>query len=178
MRRSGQLMIVAAIATAAAIAGALYRNAQPVGVAEPTSPDSAARLLALSLPDLEDKPRSLAEWRGKILVVNFWATWCPPCREEIPGFIRLSRKYEGKGVQFVGISIDSADKVRKFADENHVSYPLLIGDSGAMNMAPAFGNRSMGLPFTVILDRSGAAHKVRIGRLDEPDLEAILAKMI
>jgi peroxiredoxin len=171
-------MIAVAVAVAAAIAGALYRNAQPVGVAQPASPDAADRLLALALPDIDGKTRTLAEWRGKVMVVNFWATWCPPCREEIPGFIGLSRKYAEKGVQFVGISIDSADKVREFADENHISYPLLIGESGAMSLAPVFGNRSMGLPFTVILDRSGATHKVRIGRLDEPELDAILAKLI
>jgi thiol-disulfide isomerase/thioredoxin len=178
MRRSRLFLIVAAVAVAGAITGALYHSAEPVGIAQPTGPDAAPQLLALSLPDLQSKSRTLAEWRGKVMVVNFWATWCPPCREEIPGFVRLNRKYADKGVQFVGISIDSADKVKEYADENHIDYTLLIGDSGAMNLAPAFGNRSMGLPFTVILDRSGATYQVRIGRLDEPDLEAILARLI
>jgi peroxiredoxin len=178
MRKSQQLLILLAVAVAAAIAGALYHNAKPLGIGQPADPDAASRLLALTLPDLENKSRTLSEWRGKVMVVNFWATWCPPCRDEIPGFIDLSRKYADKEVQFVGISIDSADKVKVFAEENHIGYPLLIGESGAMSLAPVFGNRSMGLPFTVILDRSGAVHQVRIGRLDKPDLDAILAKLI
>lgn len=178
MRKSHQLMIVVAVAVAGAIAGALYKNAERIDLAHPPGPDAAPQLLALSLADLDNKPRSLAEWRGKVMVVNFWATWCPPCREEIPGFTRLNKKYAEKGVQFVGISIDSAAKVKEFAEENHIDYALLIGDSSAMNLAPSFGNRSMGLPFTVILDRSGATHQVRIGRLDEPDLDAILSKLI
>lgn len=178
MRRSVQLMLIVGIAVAAAIAGALVQNAKPVGIGQARSSDSAARLLATTLPDLQNKPRTLSEWRGKVMVVNFWATWCPPCREEIPGFIRLNRRFADKGVQFVGISIESADKVREYAEENHIDYPLLLGESNGMDLAPEFGNRSMGLPFTVILDRSGATHAVRIGRLDEPDLEKILAAIL
>ena len=82
----------------------------------------------LVLTDLNGQPQSLGQWRGKVLIVNYWATWCPPCREEMPGFSRLQDKYRDKGVQFVGISIDTADKIIEFQKTTPVTYPLLIGD--------------------------------------------------
>ena len=176
MSRVEQRLIIFAVAFAAVIAGALYSWSKIAP--QPVSPDAAAQLLALRLPDLASKQHLLSDWRGKVLVVNFWATWCPPCREEIPGFIRLSEKYREKGVEFVGISIDSADKVRDYAAKESINYTLLIGDGSAMAVAPAFGNRAQGLPFTVILDRAGATHKVKIGLLDEAELDGILAQMI
>jgi thiol-disulfide isomerase/thioredoxin len=168
--------IIVGVAVAAAITGALYRWSE---VAEaPPDANAAPKLWALSLPDLAQKRHPLNEWRGKVLVVNFWATWCPPCREEIPGFVRMSQKYSNSGVQFVGISIDSADKVRDFAAQYAINYPLLIGDSAALQIASAFGNRAQGLPFTIILDRSGATRRVRLGQLEEHELDTILAKMM
>jgi thiol-disulfide isomerase/thioredoxin len=138
------------------------------------APDAAARLLALELPDLADQPQSLAQWRGQVLVVNFWATWCPPCRKEIPEFVAISEKLQGKGVQFVGISIDSADKVRQFRDEARISYPLLIGGMETMDFADHFGSKVKGLPFTVILDRQGQLHHVKLGPMSGQELEEIL----
>jgi len=167
-------LIVAAVAVAAVIAGALFGWSK-IGP-QPSSPDAAARLLALRLPDLAQRQHALSEWRGKVLVVNFWATWCPPCREEIPGFVRLSEKYKEKGVEFVGIGVDSADKIRDYAAKEGINYILLIGDTSAMDIAPAFGNRAQGLPFTVVLDRSGAIRKVKIGLFDEAELDGVLAQ--
>ena len=93
-----------------------------------TSQNKAVQqLLALTLPDPAGKPQPLAQWRGKVLVINFWATWCDPCREEIPGLIRLREKYAGKNIEVVGIALDSASKVRQFADSVKITYPLVIG---------------------------------------------------
>src|SRR5437870_2774944 len=86
-----------------------------------------AAIYELVLPGLNGAPLSLAQWKGKILVANFWATWCEPCREEIPMLIRMQAKYATKNVQLVGISIDSADKVREFSNIFKIDYPLLIG---------------------------------------------------
>ena len=84
-------------------------------------------LLALTLPDLDGTPQPLAQWKGKILVFNFWATWCPPCIKEIPAFSAASRKYQDKGVQFVGISIDTADNVRDYAQLEPI-HPSMAGE--------------------------------------------------
>jgi peroxiredoxin len=95
------------------------------------------------------------QWRGRILVLNYWATWCFPCREEMPGFSRLQDNFTNKGVQFVGISIDEAAKIIEFQKETPVSYPLLIGDMKTMTNSAELGNSRQALPFTVVFDRNG-----------------------
>ena len=106
----------------------------------------ASALLGVSLPDPDGKEQALAQWKGKVMVVNFWATWCAPCREEMPMFVRVQRELGPKGVQFVGIAVDSPDKARKFADELKLNYPTLIGGYGAMELSKTLGNSVMALP--------------------------------
>ncbi len=132
----------------------------------------------LSLSDLNGQAQSFGQWRGKILIVNYWATWCHPCREEMPGFSRLQDKYRDKGVQFVGISIDSADKIIEFQKTTPVSYPLLIGDMGAMENSAKLGNSRQALPFTAVFDRDGRLTATKLGRLAEPELERQLTELI
>jgi thiol-disulfide isomerase/thioredoxin len=169
-------LLIAALALLAMIAGALFKLSK-YEVDRPDE-DAAARIHALSLPDLAGREHTLSEWRGKVVVANFWATWCPPCREEIPGFIRLNAEYAPKGVQFVGISIDSQEKVRDFAAEHGIDYMLLLGDSSVLQVASAFGNRARGLPFTVILGRDGEPYAVKLGRIEEKDLAGLLDKVL
>lgn len=138
----------------------------------------ASALLQLSLPDADGRIQALEQWRGKILVVNYWATWCPPCREEMPGFSRLQDKLGGKGVQFVGISIDTAAKVSEFQKQTPVNYPLLIGDAGAIDVSVALGNSQQALPFTAVIDRQGKVSSIKLGRFPEADLDRLLTKLI
>jgi len=142
-----------------------------------TARDSAAveELLSLSLEDASGKTQALRQWQGKLLVVNFWATWCPPCLQEMPGFSRLQRRLSGKGVQFVGIGIDSPDKIREFAGYAPVSYPLLIGAPDTLGVARKLGNRGDGLPYTVVLDQKGGLLATRLGAWNEAELEKFLA---
>jgi peroxiredoxin len=142
------------------------------------SPMAVKGLMDLSLPDLTGKTQRLAQWQGKILVVNYWATWCAPCRQEMPAFSRLHDKYAAKGVQFVGISIDSAEKVEAFQKETPVSYPLLIGSMSTMESAVALGNINQGLPYTAILDSQGNLVATKLGRLAEDKLEAQLETLL
>ncbi|WP_341650047.1 TlpA disulfide reductase family protein [Thauera humireducens] len=104
--------------------------------------------LALSLPDTHGQAQAIEQWRGKVIVANFWATWCPPCRKEIPDFAAASQALAVQPVQFVGISIDSLEKVQAFNDEFKVPYPLLIAGPEALALAAGFGNDARALPFT------------------------------
>lgn len=170
-----------AIAFALATGWAAYRlkPAEPPRYEPPPLPriDKAA-LLAATLPDLDGRPQALAQWQGKILVANYWATWCPPCRAEMPGFSRLADRYRERGVQFVGISIDSSDKIRQFQKETPVSYPLLVAEPSVGQTSVELGNPSQGLPFTAIFDRQGRLVANHLGRFDEAALETKLQALL
>ncbi len=131
-------------------------------------------IMALTLPDLAGRPQAMAQWRGKVLVVNYWASWCAPCIEEMPAFSRLQEKFAARGVQFVGIGIDDVEKMQAFVSRTPVAYPLLVGDA-AGSQTPALQVR--GLPTTVVIDRDGRLEGSRLGRLDEATLEPILLRL-
>lgn len=167
LRTALLVLLVALLASTAGIYVASLRETPP---APAVSADTTARLYALRLPDLANQVQPLAQWKGKVLVVNFWATWCPPCRKEIPEFDKTAQHFKDKDVQFVGISIDSPDKVRQFRDETQVTYPLLIAGLDTLEIADALGNRARALPFTVIFDRAGRLQHVKLGTLTQAQL--------
>ena len=107
------------------------------------------------LNDLEGKVRDIKEWDGRVLMINFWATWCPPCRKEMPAFIQLQKKYKDKGLTIIGIALDEKQAVIDFTDPMGMNYPILLGDQDGMPLTTAYGNRLGVLPFTVIIDRHG-----------------------
>ncbi len=135
-------------------------------------------LWSIALPDLNGHEQTLDHWRGKVLVVNFWAPWCPPCRAEMPGFDRLQTQFGARGLQFVGVALDAPDKVTAFLAENPVSYPILQGAVAGHELARAAGNRMDGLPYTLILDRRGAPVATLTGGLDEARLEGLVRPLL
>ena len=162
----------------AAIAGLLALGLG-VGVAVwDRNPPDASALLALSLPDTQGAAQPMRQWQGKVLIVNFWATWCEPCREEMPEFVRAQREFGGKGLQIVGIAIDQRDKVVQFAKELDLNYPALIGGYDAMDLAKPLGNRLAALPFTVILDREGHVAHTQLGPLKPAQLRSIITNLL
>ena len=167
-----------AIAVAAIAAAGLgfYFGQRPFDTA--TGNKDATALLAISLPDPAGKEESLGQWKGKVLVVNFWATWCAPCREEMPAFVRAQTEHGPKGLQFVGIAVDQPDKVREFADEIGLNYPTLVGGFGAMELSKTLGNSLMALPFTVVLDRKGAIAHTQLGILKPDKLDTIVKQLL
>jgi peroxiredoxin len=164
--------------TVLAVAG-LLALAAGVGVAlwNREAPDPGP-LLALSLPDTHGTLQPLAQWRGKVLVVNFWATWCVPCRQEMPEFVRAQRELGPRGVQFVGIAVDQADKVDQFAKELNLNYPALVGGYEAVDVSKPLGNSLLALPFTVILARDGHVAHTQLGPLKPEQLHSILANLL
>jgi len=134
-------------------------------------------LQAASFPDLDGRTRRLSEWRGKILVCNFWATWCAPCREEIPLLIATREKYGPSGVEIVGIAIDNASKVSEFTTSFRIPYPILLADANGLDLMRKLGNGSGGLPYTVVADRLGALVHRKLGALKEKEVAAILGPL-
>jgi thiol-disulfide isomerase/thioredoxin len=142
------------------------------------TPRDAGALLSLSLPDTAGQQQSLAQWRGKVVVVNFWATWCAPCREEMPEFVKIQRELGPKGLQFVGIAVDQAEKVEQFARELDLNYPALIGGYGAVEVSKTLGNRLSALPFTVVIDRKGAVARTQLGVFNATKLRATIDSLL
>jgi peroxiredoxin len=133
---------------------------------------------AFSLPDLDGKMHHSSEWQGKVTVLNFWATWCPPCRSETPTFVELQDEYAASGVQFVGVAIDNKDKVQDFMDTYGVNYPMLIGEDPAIAIAKEYGNRFGALPYTVIIDRQGIIQQVQRGELTRDMAEQTFSQLL
>lgn len=136
------------------------------------------RLHATSFSDLQGTAKTIEQWQGRVLVINFWATWCPPCREEVPLFVRLQEQYGARGLQFIGIALDQPGKVAEFAHEFRVNYPLLIAGMETMELMREAGNKAGVLPYTLIIDRKGNLVGREAGGLKEPRLMQILAPLL
>jgi thiol-disulfide isomerase/thioredoxin len=152
------------------------------GAPDGAAPDDALppskipdRLPQFSLGDGAGKATSIASFGDKSLIINFWATWCAPCRREIPLLEALHAEWAGRGVSVVGIAVDYRDKVLEFADRFKIGYPLLIGEQDALDAAAAFGVQSPVFPFTVFTDRRGEVVALFIGELHRPQAELILS---
>ena len=128
--------------------------------------------------DLEGRTRRLGEWPGRFLLVNFWATWCSPCLEEIPMLLELRRAYASKGIEIVGIAIDQAAKVGEMARKLAIDYPILVADVRGLQLLRELGNVSGGLPYTVVLDDKLQPTARKLGALKRPEAEAMLARVI
>ena len=166
------LLVLGAAGAAAAAAGAL------IGALALQRRSGAAELLGSTFAEPSGKPRRLLEWQGKVLLCNFWATWCAPCREEMPMLAAAQQHYAAKGVYVVGIGIDHAVKISEFAAKERISYPLLVAGPEAIELMRRLGNQGGGLPFTVILDRAGALAFRRLGVLTRAEVDQALAPLL
>lgn len=133
---------------------------------------SSAPLFAATLPDLDDKPVALERYKGKPLVVNFWARWCGPCRAEIPELIKFRNAHKGK-IEVLGIGIeDKAEPAKEFAKAYDMDYPVLLAKDKGIPLMQVLGNGKAGLPFTIIVDRDGRMLGKKMGVMKKADLEA------
>ncbi len=132
----------------------------------PPAPNAQHVFFNQSLPDINDKNEKMSNWHGKLLLVNFWATWCSPCVEEMPELSALQSEQQFKNLQIIGIGIDSPANIREFATKYSISYPLYIAGMGGIELAREMGNKQGGLPFTILFGTDGQIKKSYIGRLD------------
>ncbi len=184
MTKLQQVLLYTGIAILAVAAGFLLRGQLMSNDAQSGATDAAVAsrgaeaIFAASLPDLQDKSQAISQWRGKVMVVNFWASWCEPCRNEIPEFIELQEKFRDHGLVFIGIAVDQKERAAAFSKEIGINYPVLVGDMKAMALAEAAGNRQGALPFTVVIDRNGKIIGTKLGRLSQEKLESMFKPLL
>lgn len=142
-------------------------------------PQSAGLFFAISLPDQSGKPVALADYRGKPLIVNFWARWCVPCREEIPELRAVAQANRAKGLTVLGIGLeDNVPNVQDFIKAYEMDYPLLFAQSQGIELMKALGNNKAGLPFTVFIDRKGMIVGHKLGRISRSQLDAAAGALL
>lgn len=146
---------------------------------QPAPPDvgAANQLFSQDFPTLYGDRQTMAIYQGQALVVNFWATWCSPCVEEMPDLEALQKELKDQNKQIIGLGIDSADKMRAFAETHHITYPLYVVGAPGVEISRLFGNKTGGLPFTVLIDAQGVTRKTYIGRLDMEELRRDIAAL-
>lgn len=155
----------------------VYRMLEPTQGNAPAASGVPA-LYAATFPDQDGKAQALSQWRGKIVLVNFWATWCPPCKEEMPELSEFQEKYHGSNVVVLGISTDDVVKIREFSKTSPTRYPLLAGDFEAMALAESLGNSKGVLPFSVLIGPHEGILRIYFGRLDMKKLEQDVKTLI
>jgi len=144
-------------------------------IPQPDLTNAATVLPDFVLSDLHGVPRPISDWSGRPILINFWATWCAPCRREMPLLQKLHEESGNDGLQVIGIAIDRAPDVSAFTMETGITYPILVGQEDAIEVTDGFGLDFLGLPFTVLVDQDGQILKIQLGELHADDLKLIVA---
>lgn len=171
---------IAGLAAVAGVAlGASYYLSK--GASEPRGPPPAAQPVVpdvrplFALADTAGVTRSIAEWDGRALMINFWATWCPPCRREIPLLNSLRAEYARRGFEVIGVAVDFRDDVLRYMEATPIDYPVLIGEQDGLEAVRAFGLGTLGFPFTVFTDTRGRIVTIHVGELHAAEADLILS---
>lgn len=161
------VLVVAILSVAAGLAMFFWLDAERYSAQESGSADAIVgkRRADFSLPDVNGHKQRISQWNGKVLMINFWATWCPPCRQEIPDFIALQEQYGERGLQIIGIALDETGAVADFAKVMGMNYPVLVQEGVSTKLVAAYGNPSGVLPFTTVVDRDGTVRAAQRGLL-------------
>jgi thiol-disulfide isomerase/thioredoxin len=143
----------------------------------PAKVPAASWVFELAFPDPQGQAVSLQDVRGRLTVVNFWATWCPPCVEEMPELSRIHEEMSAKDVKVLGLAIDSPSNVREFLKSRSFSYPLLVTGGSGSELAKRLGNSIEALPYTVLIDANGSVLKQKLGRIKEEELRKWISEV-
>tara|TARA_R110001599_G_scaffold64023_3_gene179129 strand:+ start:767998 stop:768519 length:522 start_codon:yes stop_codon:yes gene_type:complete len=168
-------LLFGAVAIICVVAG-LYFGARHHSPA-PAEASAVDAFFQQRLIDPDEQAQALSQWRGKALVVNFWATWCAPCVEEMPELAQLHAELAPKNIHILGIGIDSASNIKQFAANYQINYPLYVGGVNSTDVSRKLGNPTGGLPFTVLIDAKGEVKKTYLGRLSMAQLRDDIAAL-
>jgi peroxiredoxin len=164
--------VVGLVAVSLGLAAALHRFGTSAADA------AAVGLFERTFDDADGRPQPMKQWEGRLLVVNFWATWCAPCVEEMPELQRIHGEFADRGVAVVGLGIDSPSAIRRFRDEHRLNLPLLVAGAGGSELVRELGNPSGALPYTVLIGRDGLIAQARLGRIREAELRSWLESRV
>ncbi len=170
-----KILLAGVLAAMAVVVGMLTREALqpgPEAVPEVSVPDYRP---AFSMADIDGNMRDISEWDGQVVLLNFWATWCPPCREEIPLLMAAREQLRDQGLEVVGVAADDPGAVREFARELDITYPLLVHPATSLDIAREYGERLGALPYSVLYDRDGRILATHSGEMDHRQLADFLA---
>jgi thiol-disulfide isomerase/thioredoxin len=172
--KARHFLLYAVIGLCFALVG-LYLGKRAFHVAPPSP--AVVNLFTQSLVDATGKSQSLSQWKGKPILVNFWATWCAPCVDEMPELSALQSEVGSTGIQILGIGIDSTVNIAQFAEKYKISYPLFAGGLIGTDLSRQLGNKTGGLPFTVLVGHDGQVKKTYLGRLQIDEVRKDLASL-
>ena len=167
-----QWIIIVAISFLALLGGVL--TSQWITKTGLASEPSIKAFFANNWQSPDGKTVETQNWQGKVLVVNFWASWCPPCVEEMPSLDKLQKEFLQQNVLFVGIGIDSSSNIREFLSKTPVSYPIVIGGLEGSNLSKQMGNSQGALPYTVIINAKGKSTYSKLGKINEEDVRSAI----
>jgi len=143
-----------------------------------TAVPDALPAIEFSFPDSTGTQRNINEWQGKILIINFWATWCPPCLKEIPEFIKIQDEFADKNLQFIGIAIDEKSAVEEYLETIHINYPILIAGDEGIALSRQLGNIVNAVPFTLIVNPKGQVIHRQPGELSREQIIETIRPLI
>lgn len=183
MSKVKQVLLYVSAAILALIAGIFLRahltdSNQSHALVGEARKNGAEAVFATSLPDITGVNQAISQWRGKVLVVNFWATWCAPCQEEIPEFIEMQETYRDQGLLFIGIAIDREEMVVAFSNDFGINYPVLIEAPGSASLLEATGNPQAALPYTLVINQDGEIVDTFLGRVNQDKLERVFKPLL
>lgn len=170
MKQTGLIIIVAMIALGLGITARHFFST--------TKKTTPSALPAFNLPDLSGHQHNISEWQGKVLVINFWATWCPPCLKEIPDFIALQQQYKAQDLQFIGIALEDKKPVAEFLAATKINYPILLGGDNGITLAHQLGNSVDAVPYTLIVDRQGQIIHRHPGEFSKEQITEIITPLL
>ncbi|MFW5443544.1 MAG: TlpA family protein disulfide reductase [Methylococcaceae bacterium] len=169
-KNSFLILFAGSIALTGGISAQYLNKTDPIAANTPS--------ISFSLPDLSGKQRNITEWQGKVRIINFWATWCPPCLKEIPEFINLQNEFRDRGIQFIGIAIEDKKSVKKYLSKININYPILIGKDDGIALSQQLGNIVNAVPFTVVTNQQGQIIHRQPGEFSREQILKVIMHLI